>query len=414
MSPYDAWVMTHSVFSVDPFVLNPVPWAGDDALARVMTVLNSGSNDRVLTRLVGGAVRNGVMGRVVHQTDYDLATILTPDQVTDCVTDAGMRAVPTGIDHGTVTVVCDGRGFEVTTLRSDVTTDGRRATVSFTDDWTKDAARRDFTMNALYADLDGGVYDPLMSGIADARAGRVRFVGDATLRIAEDYLRILRFFRFHAQYGVGEPDRDAVAACAVGAPKIHTLSRERVTGELLKWLGADDPVPTLRVAAARGVMRHMVPAIPDLNVMARVVRMQSSVGAVDVLARLFVMMDGYDPEPILRLSRVQSTYLKNLEQMVLEPAWCDETFRRDIYRYGYDTFLQRLIVDVAERDDIDGAGANDVMGRAIVLRDWPVPRFPITGAELLAQGVPPGPALGVRLRTLEQSWMMNDFELQKE
>lgn len=405
--------MTPITSSVDPGVLTPAPWAGDQALARVMSVLNDGPDGRALTRLVGGAVRNAVMGRAVSGTDFDLASVLVPEQVTDRVMGAGMRAIPTGIDHGTVTVVCDGRGFEVTTLRSDVTTDGRRATVAFTDDWGRDAARRDFTMNALYADVDGRVYDPLGSGVADARAGVVRFVGDAPTRIAEDYLRILRFFRFHALYGVGEPDRDGVAACVSGASKIHTLSRERVTSELLKWLGADDPVPTLRVAVARGVMRHVVPAMPDLNVMARLVRMQISGGAVDVLARLFVLMDGYDPEPILRLSRAQSMVVKDLEQMVLEPAWRDETFRRDIYRYGYDLFLQRLMIDLAERDDIDGAGANDVLARAVLLRDWPVPRFPVTGADLMAQGVPAGPELGARLRDMEQAWMMNGFELKK-
>lgn len=405
--------MTPITSSVDPGVLTPAPWAGDQALARVMSVLNDGPDGRALTRLVGGAVRNAVMGRAVSGTDFDLASVLIPEQVTDRVMGAGMRAIPTGIDHGTVTVVCDGRGFEVTTLRSDVTTDGRRATVAFTDDWGRDAARRDFTMNALYADVDGRVYDPLGSGVADVRAGVVRFVGDAPTRIAEDYLRILRFFRFHALYGVGEPDRDGVAACVSGAPKIHTLSRERVTSELLKWLGADDPVPTLRVAVARGVMRHVVPAMPDLNVMARLVRMQISGGAVDVLARLFVLMDGYDPEPILRLSRAQSMVVKDLEQMVLEPAWRDETFRRDIYRYGYDLFLQRLMIDLAERDDIDGAGANDVLARAVLLRDWPVPRFPVTGADLMAQGVPAGPELGARLRDMEQAWMMNGFELKK-
>ncbi len=400
------------VIPVDSVVLDSPPWCADDVLHRVMTVLNDGPDGRVLTRLVGGAVRNAVMGRAVQDTDYDLATLLTPDQTTNRVMAAGMRAIPTGIDHGTVTVVCEGRGFEVTTLRSDISTDGRRATVAFTDDWAKDAARRDFTMNALDADLEGRVHDPLGSGVADARAGAVRFVGDATTRIAEDYLRILRFFRFHALYGTVDMNRDDLSACTAFASKLHTLSRERVTSELLIWMGAVDPIPSLRIAVQLGILEQILPGPVDVDRVARLVRFQNSRAADinDILSRIICLLDGYDPRPVLRLSRTQMSFINDIERMVLEPELSNISLQRDIYRHGYDKVAQRLCLDMTEREgDIDDETIS-ALTRIKGLKGWLPPCFPVTGTMLIKQGMSPGPEIGKRLKELEEQWIQNSFK----
>ncbi len=389
-------------------ILDSAQFRVGDALRRVMEVLNDGPETPDRTRLVGGCVRNALLGRSV--TDYDLATQLEPNDVIARVVAAGLRAIPTGIDHGTVTVICEGCGFEVTTLRSDVATDGRHATVSFTDDWAIDAARRDFTLNALYADIKGRVYDPLGSGVADARAGIIKFVGDPLARIHEDYLRTLRFFRFHALYGVGEMDQSGVAACTALASKIHTLSCERVTSELMKWLGAADPVPTLRTAVRTGVINHVLPAQVDMVGFERLVRFQNQAETYDVLARLFFILDGYDSRSILRLSKVQTAFITNLERIVLEPNLSEETLRRDIYRYGYDCVAQRLFLDMAEQKFDPGADAKKFAARIKGLKDWGVPHFPVTGTDLIRQGAIPGPDLGARLKELEEIWIQNGFK----
>lgn len=373
------------------------------------------------TLLVGGCVRNIILNRPV--TDIDLATTLTPEQVMARAAAAGLRAIPTGIDHGTVTVVVNGTGFEVTTLRTDQTTDGRHAVVQFGTDWMVDAARRDFTMNALYADLDGHIYDPLGHGLRDARAGAVKFVGNAADRVAEDYLRILRFFRFHAHYGVGAIDRDGVAVCSAAAPKLTTLSRERITDELLKWLSATDPVPSLRTAYVRGIMRYLIPAACDLDVLERVVQMQGQ-SSVDpahagaplvkdpglrrddtmTLLRLLVLLNGADPQPILRLSAKAARFIQTVETVVLEPVHDVLAAKRDIYRHGAPVFWARLMLDVAE------VGGSLIPPDLLALRDWTPPKFPVTAADLMArEGLKPGPKLGQRLKELEMEWVAKGF-----
>ena len=244
-----------------PETLPVQAWTTHPATVRVMDALaRAGGEDAA--RFVGGCVRNALLRRPV--ADIDIATVLTPDAVAAALQAAGIKAVPTGLAHGTVTAVVDGRPFEITTLRRDVETDGRHAVVAFTADWGEDAARRDFTMNALYADLEGQVFDPTGEGLGDLRNGAVRFVGDPAARITEDALRILRFFRFHALYGRGRADAAALAACAEGRDLIARLSIERIAKELLGLFGAEDPRPAVRLMAGAGVLGLTLPEANDL------------------------------------------------------------------------------------------------------------------------------------------------------
>jgi len=234
------------------------------ATRAVMTALEA-KGGAGCARFVGGCVRNAVIGVSPEGVDIDVATILTPGEVTAALADAGLKSVPTGIEHGTVTAIAEGKPFEVTTLRRDVSTDGRRAVVAFTNNWAEDAQRRDFRLNALYADGSGALYDPTGHGVADARAGRIVFVGDASRRIEEDYLRILRFFRFHAWYGRGEPDPAAVAACRALKDMLAGRPGERVSKELLKLLAAADPRPSVRLMAEAGVLEVVLPEADTLT-----------------------------------------------------------------------------------------------------------------------------------------------------
>ncbi|MEQ1688451.1 MAG: CCA tRNA nucleotidyltransferase, partial [Sphingopyxis sp.] len=265
-------------------ILPAIAWRSDPALLRLFAVLSGGEG---LTRVVGGAVRDTLSGHPV--TDIDLATKLLPNDVVARLGAATIKAVPTGIAHGTITAVADGKTFEVTTLRRDVTTDGRRATVDFTDDWAADAARRDFTINALYADpVSGGVYDPT-GGLADLAAHRVRFIGDAAARIDEDHLRILRYFRFHARFGSGEADAKTLTIIAAKAASLRSLSRERIADELLKLLGLPDPAPSLQLMFTIDLFAHMLP--------------EADAATLGVLERLVVAENaaGLAPDPVRRL-----------------------------------------------------------------------------------------------------------------
>ena len=242
--------------------LADAPWLTAAATRKVMAALEAEGGPDV-ARFVGGCVRNSLMGRAVD--DVDIATRLEPQAVMAALKAAGLKAVPTGLDHGTVTAVAEAQPFEITTLRRDVTTDGRRATVAFTTDWAEDAGRRDFHINALYADGEGRVFDPTGHGLADIAARRVAFVGDAGRRIREDRLRILRFFRFHAWYGAGDPDAAGLAACVEEAGGLGELSAERVSKELLKLLAAPNPVPTVEVMAHTGVLARLLPEAGTLE-----------------------------------------------------------------------------------------------------------------------------------------------------
>ncbi|WP_409515215.1 CCA tRNA nucleotidyltransferase, partial [Brevundimonas sp.] len=255
------------------------PWLEASATRAVMTALETAGGTGC-ARFVGGCVRNSLLDQPVD--DIDIATRLTPDQTMAALKAAGLKAVPTGVEHGTVTGVSERRPYEITTLRRDVETDGRRAVVAFTQDWAQDAARRDFRLNALYADAAGQVFDPTGGGLADAAAGRIVFVGEAQTRIREDYLRILRFFRFYAWYGRGAPDAAGLAACAALKAGMDRLSAERVSKELLKLLAAPDPRSAVQAMAEAGVLDRVLPQVQPLT--------------------LFQAICDLTPDPVLRLS----------------------------------------------------------------------------------------------------------------
>ena len=265
--------------------LDAAKWRKRRGMKRLLSALGA---DEGLTRYVGGAVRDDLLRLPVN--DVDLATRLQPDDVMLRLQKARIKAVPTGIEHGTITAVSDGHPFEVTTLRRDVETDGRRATVAFTDDWKEDAARRDFTINALFADPASGELFDYFGGIEDLDARRIRFIGDPLQRIAEDHLRILRFFRFHARFGWGEPDAAALDACTKRANDLMALSRERIADELLKLLGVPDPSPTVQIMLARAILKPVLPEIEP--------------SALGTLRRLIASEKaaGVDPDPLRRLA----------------------------------------------------------------------------------------------------------------
>ena len=364
-------------------------------------------------RFVGGCVRNALTGHPVD--DIDIATTLTPDAVIAALKAAGLKAVPTGIDHGTVTAVSGGKPFEITTLRRDVETDGRRAVVAFTTDWAEDAQRRDFRLNALYADAEGRLFDPTGEGLADARAGRIVFVGDAETRILEDALRILRFFRFLAWYGKGEPDARRLAACGRLKARIGALSAERVSKELLKLLAADDPRPAVRLMAASGVLSVALPEARDLARFERLVGIETEqlfqCDAALRLARPAAGRSGGRPglrraaAPVQRPARPAQGHART------EPpirSWMSpKEARRDVYQLGADTFCDRVMLAWAASE----RPATTTQWRALLpmARSWPRPSFPLTGEEVMAAGVPRGPMVGQVMREVEAWWIDNDF-----
>ena len=365
----------------------PPAFLAEPALAAVMAALPE-------ARVIGGAVRDTLATRAV--TEIDLATPRTPEQVTEALRPSGIRAVPTGIEHGTVTAVVDGRGFEVTTLRRDVETDGRHAVVAFTDDWRADAARRDFTINAMSLTRSGEVFD-YFDGISDLRAGIVRFVGDPATRIAEDYLRILRFFRFFARYGRGAADPAALVAIRTGAPGLARLSVERVWSELARILAAPDPRGALALMAEAGVLDAVLPEGADP---ARLARLIESGAPTDPLLRLAALLSG-DAAALsarLRLSAAERDRLVALRAGPV-PRPDDD-----------DAALRRLLADetgelLIGRAWLAGSDAPEWITLRARLAALPRPVFPLEGRDVLALGEPEGPRVGVLLRTVRQWWL---------
>jgi poly(A) polymerase len=391
--------------------LPPQAWLKDTATQRVMDALLSGPG---AARFVGGCVRNALLGEPV--ADLDIATDILPDEVTRRLTAAGINVVPTGIAHGTVTAIADHRPFEITTLRRDVSTDGRRATVAFTTDWYEDAARRDFTFNALYADRDGAVTD-MTGGLDDLTARRVRFIGVADERIAEDYLRILRFFRFHAWYGRGEMDRAALAACAEGKAGMAALSGERIHAELLKLLAAPDPVPALRQMTATGIMDEVVPGPLDMERLNRLVQIEETQLFVkaDALLRLGALISGGPDERRqhlvnrLRFSNAEAARLKAFDprDVRIMSYMSVREVRRALYRLTPQVFRDRVMLGWAA----DRKATNAIQWRALLAMadSWVKPELPLTGHDVMAAGVPNGPDVGRILSEVEDWWVDADF-----
>lgn len=353
--------------------------------------------DAGLTRYVGGAVRDELLGLRVN--DVDLATRIPPDEVIRRLEKAKIKAVPTGIDHGTVTAISDGHVFEVTTLRRDVSTDGRRATVAFTDDWKEDAARRDFTINALSADpLTGELFD-YFGGLSDLENRHIRFIGDPLQRIAEDHLRILRFFRFHARFDAGEPDGPALEACSARANDLMALSRERVADELLKLLAIADPSRTVTIMLDRQILKPVLPEIARdrISDLRNVIAAEQDAGIpADPLRRLAALLprDPAVAENIAGRLRLSNKARKRLacaaDAQVSAPP---ETLA---YRLGNECAVDRLLLAGRPAD-----------ARAIV--GWHRPRLPTSGGTLIKRGLPEGPVVARTLRQIEDRWIEAGF-----
>jgi len=363
-------------------------------MAKLLKALGA---DEGLTRYVGGAVRDGLLGLAV--SDVDLATRLKPEEVVERLQAAGIKAVPTGFDHGTVTAVSDGHPYEVTTLRRDVETFGRRAKVAYTDDWREDAARRDFTINALMADPESGEIFDYFGGLDDLEQRHVRFIGDPYARIAEDHLRILRFFRFHARFGTGEPDRAALEACTARANDLMALSRERIADELLKLLAVDDPCPTVKVMVEHAILKPVIPEIER-----RAIRSLTNLAAAEAKA-------GVAPEPLRRLAALlprdaevagavaARLKLSNRARKRVACAAAPEIAgdpRATAYRHGIECAVDRLLL----------AGRSD---DARAIARWSPPRLPVSGGALIRRGVAEGPGVSRALRRIEERWIAGGF-----
>lgn len=392
-----------------PAVLPDAAWLCEPPLADVLRVLNAPG---IETRVVGGAVRNVLLG--VPIGDVDLATTGEPDAVAGLAEAAGMKAVPTGIAHGTITVVAQGRPFEVTTLRHDVEGHGRHATVAFGAGWEEDARRRDFTMNALYADRDGRLHDPV-GGYADILARRVRFIGDAEQRIREDYLRILRFFRLHAQYGTGAPDPAGLGAAIRLRAGLLSLSGERLRQETLRLLAAPGAVATVTAAAECGILGMVIGGVPYLVGFGRLAAIEAESGAAaDPVLRLAavgvtVREDALRVAGRLRLSNADRRRLAEIAEgwRAMRPGAGDGALKTMLYRTGPQTFRDRALVAFAR----SGAAAGDERWtRLVTLPDrWTAPAFPVKGADLRALGVAAGPDIGRLLARLERDWVAGGF-----
>jgi len=363
-------------------------------------------------RAVGGVVRNALLGRPV--TDVDIATPARPDEVMAAAQAAGLTAVPTGIDHGTVTVIANHVPYEITTLREDVETHGRHATVAFTDDWTADARRRDFTINALYCGADGEVFDPL-GAYPDLAQRRVRFIGDARARIGEDYLRILRFFRLTADYGEGPPDAESLAACVAERAGLGRLSAERVRQEMLRLLVALRGPELVRAMLDYGLITLVLPAAPRPTLLDRLAALEAALGLTpDPVLRLAALAvevpeDADRLRDRLRLSNEEHARLARTAALMpdLGPNAAECAAKACLYAEGEASYRQRVLITWARSGDAPASqGWRD---RLALPERWQPPRFPLGGADVMALGLPAGPRVGELLRALEAWWIAGDF-----
>lgn len=368
--------------------LAPQPWM--QSAQRIMRVLGAPDVD---VRCVGGCVRNALIGRAV--VDVDVGTPEVPARVVERLEKAGIKAVPTGIDHGTVTAVTDAGNFEITTLRRDTACDGRHAVVEFSTDWHEDARRRDFTMNAISMRIDGALFDD-HGGIEDAKAGRVRFVGNAEDRIQEDYLRILRLFRFYAGYGKEPIAAATLAACRKHASGLARLSAERVQQELMKLLSVENPVPAVRAMFEADVIRHILPAARDIKRLEALIAIEPSAPAFQRhwVRRLAALIPSAAAAAHLKLSNAESDRLT----AILVPPPRAEDMNRALYRDGADVVADRLLLAGIHDDRLAEAAA------------WQPKALPVSGADVLALGLAPGPRIGELLRAVEDWWIAAAFK----
>jgi len=383
-----------------------------------VSVINALGPDRA--RFVGGCVRNALWGYDV--ADIDIATQLEPAAVIKALTDAGIKSVPTGLDHGTVTAVIDGRPIEITSLRKDVATDGRRAVVAFTQDWAQDAQRRDFTVNALYADLNGTIYDPTGQGLEDAKARKFRFVGKAEDRVAEDYLRILRYFRFIAWYGADNKlDAQALTACRGGIRGLKSLSAERVWSEIKKTLRAPDPSRALQIMLTNDVLEAIMPESSNVEGLSKFIALErrEALRPADPLLRVMAM-SARNPLPMalltkrMKMSKAETARLRDWadDGTSFDPGADERAKLAAIYKTGKRLAMDRCLIRAAgEADPVLSAKWMSLVDLAL---GWTPPVFPLKGKDLAAAGVAPGPGMGKKLDALKALWVRSGFTADKQ
>jgi poly(A) polymerase len=388
-------------------------WLNEAPLGELLAVLDGAGEE---ARVVGGAVRNALLGLAIG--DVDIATTALPHEVIRRAEAAGFKAVPTGIEHGTITVVAGERPFEVTTLREDVETFGRHAKVSFGRDWKRDAERRDFTINALSVSRERTIHD-YVGGLADIDARRVRFIGDAATRIAEDYLRILRFFRFHAAYGEGEPDPEGVAACIGARAGLDALSRERIRTEVIQLLIAKGAPATLTLMTEAGLLEQVLGSVPLVASFANIVTLESTLALMpDAIRRLAALAVSVaeDAERLRERLRLANAEYERLISMAdgwwkISASLPGRGGRALLYRLGRERFTDRVLLAWARSSE--GPAAAHWDGLANLPQRWSAPAFPLKAADLLARDVPKGPRLGTALAAAEEAWIAADFPLDR-
>ncbi|WP_157017003.1 CCA tRNA nucleotidyltransferase [Mesorhizobium xinjiangense] len=397
-------------------------WLARPDLQKLLAAL---STDGEEARIAGGAVRNTLLGEPAG--DVDIATTCLPEETVERARKAGFKTVPTGVEHGTVTVIADGVPYEVTTLRADIETDGRRARVRFGRDWQADADRRDFTVNGLYAQADGAVID-LVGGLADVESRTIRFIGDAEARVREDYLRILRFFRFFAWYGSGRPDAEGLKACARLKQGLDDLSAERMWSELKKLLSAPDPSRALLWMRQSGVLTQVLPESEKWGIDAihGLAEAERDLGwPADPLMRLAAIIP---PDAVRIAAMAQRLKMSNADRdrlvawastPAVEPATSETELAKLAYRAGQSGFSDKLRLALAgararaAADDQAMVEAGGYYRLNRFLENWEAPQFPLTGADLIAIGIPPGPKMGNALRDLEEMWVDSAFAMDR-
>jgi poly(A) polymerase len=372
---------------------------GHDGLAQLLDVLGAGEG---LIRFVGGAVRDGLLRHRV--ADIDCATLLLPDAVMARLRAAQIKVVPTGIEHGTVTAVLPSGPVEVTTLRRDVSTDGRRATIAYSDDWQEDASRRDFTINALYADPLTLEITDFFGGLADLEAHRVRFIGDPLTRIAEDHLRILRFFRFHARFAAGAPDPSALAACIARANDLMALSRERIAAELVHLLNLPDPGLTVALMEREGIFRPVIPEVTADGV----IRLRATITSE--------VESGIQPDPIRRLAALLPPLPMLAEQVAQRLKMSNANRKRMMVAAGWSDMAPNDPRAIAWSIGTEGAvdrylitGGQSALAAVALLNTWERPVFPLSGKDIIAHGIRPGPEVARLLQAVERQWVVEGF-----
>lgn len=387
--------------------IEPTDWMRAPATGAVIDALRADGRE---VRFVGGCVRDSLLGGFsLDEGDIDIATPDRPEQVMALLDRANIKNIPTGLAHGTITAVVSRRNFEITTLRVDIKSHGRHSDVAFTDNWQEDAARRDFTMNALTCTPEGDLYDPC-GGIPDLEVGLVRFVGDATRRIEEDHLRLLRFFRFHAWFGKGAPDSNGLAAAVSSAQSLRKLSGERIRNELLKLLAAKDPAPVIDIMAAGGVLAEIVPTTKDTQTLRGLQLLEADSGANPLRRLASLVGDGADVKTLAERLRLSNEERDSLVAMLSPPGTIsavldEQALHRELYAHGAARIIDWLTLAWAE----NGNNIDSYRRMITAAKIWQPIALPVKGADVLALGLAAGPEIGNLLKAVEGWWIAEDF-----